>query len=340
MLVSDLTEDDLLSLITPHLPQSPNIVVPTGDDCAVLSVPDGQVAVSTDMLVEDRHFRRQWSTGDDVGWRAAMQNLADAVAMGARPISLVVSLELPGDLDTRWVEEFARGMARACASVGAGVDGGDLVGGDRITISVTVLGALEGRKPRLRSSAQASEALIHAGVLGHGYAGLALLERGYTREGGVLPPPETQLIDDFLRPKPPLYRAIAACESGRVGAFMDVSDGLIRDVRRLARASNVWIDVESERLATDVQVLTDVARRLGFSDPWQWAMDAVLTGGEDHGFVGTLRVTESKAWGLESLGLPEGFRRIGTVRASWDGGRVSVDGHDVSGLGGWDHFAH
>ena len=91
--VSDLSEDALLALIVPHLPVSDDAIVPTGDDCAVLAASDGRVAVSTDMLVEGRHFLRTWSTGADVGWRAAMQNLADAVAMGARPTSLVVSMD-------------------------------------------------------------------------------------------------------------------------------------------------------------------------------------------------------------------------------------------------------
>ena len=337
--VSDLSEDALLALIVPHLPVSDDAIVPTGDDCAVLAAPDGRVAVSTDMLVEGRHFLRTWSTGADVGWRAAMQNLADAVAMGARPTSLVVSMALPGGLDAGWVEDFARGIAEACRSAGAGVDGGDLVGGDSIVISVTVMGVLDGRKPRLRSSALASEPLIHAGVLGHGAAGFALLERGYTREAGTLPGFEGLLIDDFLRPKPPLAGALEACRTGAIGAFMDVSDGLVRDARRIAAASHVWIDIESTRLAYDIEKLTAVARRLGMSDPWQWAFDSVLTGGEDHGFLGTLRVSEHKAWGLDTPSLPEGFRRIGTVRAGSEGGRVTVDGREVGALGGWDHFA-
>lgn len=338
MLVRELTEDDLLSIIVPHLPQARGVIVSSGDDCAVIPAPDGRVAVSTDMLVEDIHFRRTWSTGADVGWRAAMQNLADAVAMGAHPSSLVVSMELPADLNIVWVDSFARGLAQACATMGTGVDGGDLVGGQKVTISVTVLGNLEGRRPQLRSLARPGEPLIHCGVLGHGAAGMALLERGYTREAAVLPDAETVLIDDFLRPKPPLLQALDACRSGRIGAFMDVSDGLLRDAHRIAKASGMWIEIESERLAQDLQSLTGVARRLGMSDPWEWALNAVLTGGEDHGFLGTLHVPAERAWGPGRPTLPSGFRRIGTVKEGHQGGRVTVDGKDVRGLGGWDHF--
>ncbi|MCF2707116.1 thiamine-phosphate kinase [Arcanobacterium haemolyticum] len=337
MLVRDTNEDGLLAAIVPHLPQAQGVIVPSGDDCAVIPAPDGRVAVSTDMLVEDRHFKRAWSTGADVGWRAAAQNLADSVAMGARPSSLVVSMELPGDLSLAWVEDFARGIGDACREVGAGVDGGDLVGGDRIAIAVTVLGDLEGRVPRLRSTAKPGESLIHCGVLGHGLAGYELLMRGATREKSVVASAETMMIDDFLRPKPPLGRVLDACRTGGIGALMDVSDGLVRDTTRIAKASGMWIDVDSSALGDDVEVLTGIARHLGMSDPWQWAMNAVLTGGEDHGFVGTARVDAGQAWGTHSP-LPEGFRRIGVVREAHPGGRVTIDGRDVHGLGGWDHF--
>lgn len=338
MRVADLSEDDLLSLILPHLPQAEGVIVPTGDDSAVLPAPDGRFTVSTDMLVEDRHFKRQWSTGDDVGWRAAMQNLADSVAMGARPRSIVVAMELPGDLPASWVSGFAAGMAEACRTVDCGVDGGDLVGGNSIAVSVTVMGDLEGRRPRLRSGAQPGHALLHCGVLGHGAAGLALLERGYTRERSALPAADSLLIDDFLRPKPPLTQALEACRDNRIGALMDVSDGLVRDARRMAKASGVWIDIQSTLLATHLETLIPVARRLGFSDPWQWALQAVLTGGEDHGFLATMRQPAERAWGPGIPSLPEGFSCIGRVRDAYEGGRVTIDGNLVSQRGGWDHF--
>ncbi len=336
--VRDLSEDDLLAVLRKHLPSAGGVIVPSGDDSAVLSFPDGRVSVSTDMLVEDVHFRRGWSTGEDVGWRAAMQNLADAVAMGAVPISLVVSLELPGDLPVAWVEGLARGMAAACAVCGTGVDGGDLVGGDRVAISVTVLGALEGRDPVLRSAARSGEPLIHAGVLGRAAAGMALLEHGYTRRQVTFPDEESLLVDDFLRPKPPLRRALAACREGAIGAFMDVSDGLLRDARRMAEASGVWLDIESTRLADSIHPLIGIGRRMGMADPWQWALETALSGGEDHGFLGTLRVHAERAWGLNTPTLPAGFTRIGTVREAHDGGLVTVDGREIALAGGWDHF--
>ena len=338
MYVRDLTEDDLLSIITPHLPQAEGVIVPSGDDSAVIPASDGRYTVSTDMLVEGHHFRRDWSTGSDLGWRAATQNLADAVAMGALPRSIVVSMGLPGNLPTAWVEGFARGIAAACASTGCGVDGGDLVSSEVLTISVTVMGDLQRREPRLRSAAHPGQALIHCGVLGRGFAGLGLLERGYTRETSLLPPTQTGLIDDFLRPKPPLLQTLEACRENRIGAMMDVSDGLVRDARRMAKASGVWIDIQSNYLERDVAELIPVARKLGLSDPWEWAMKAVLTGGEDHGFLATLERPAERAWGPHTLALPDGFSRIGHVREAHPGGLVTIDRKPVDFQGGWDHF--
>lgn len=196
MLISEMTEDTLLSRLLPLLPTSTGIVVPSGDDAAVLSLA-GDAVISTDMLIEGRHFLRTWSDGADVGFRAAMQNLADAVAMGARPRSLVVSLGLPGDLDVEWVTDFATGLAQACTPVGVGVDGGDLVSAQEITIGVSVIGDMEGRTPLRRAGAQINDRVIHAGYLGHGAAGLALLQAGAKIDGGV-----AGLVDDFKRPKP------------------------------------------------------------------------------------------------------------------------------------------
>lgn len=338
VLVREMSEDEILSCVVPLLPRGRHTTVPNGDDSAVLDTPDGRVTVSTDMLVEGIHFRRDWSSGEDVGWRAAMQNIADAVAMGAAPVSLVVSFELPGDLPVEWVEGLARGIAAACRSCGCGVDGGDLVAGRAVAIGVTILGDLEGRVPLQRSGAQPGQPLIHAGVLGHSMAGLELLQRGFAPAAGF-PDAETVFIDDFRRPKPPVAAALRAAAEGRIASFMDVSDGLVRDCTRLAKASGVWIDIDTDLLHDDAQALIEPARHLGMSDPWGWAYRTVLSGGEDHGFLGTLDVPAERAWGPGRGQLPDGFRRIGIVRDRVAGGRVTLDGHDAVGLGGWDHFA-
>ena len=231
MRIDDLSEDELLARIVPTLPRAAQADVPSGDDCAVLRLTGERVAVSTDMLVEGTHFTRDWSTGYDVGWRAAVQSLADSVSMGARPVSLVVAVELPGDMEVEWLEEFARGTAAAARRAGAGVDGGDLTGGPAVCVAVTVLGDPEGRRARRRSDARVGEDVVHCGPLGFSSAGYELLASG-RRDGS---PGGADLVDTFLRPDPPLEAAMAACREGAVGALMDVSDGLVRDARRAPR---------------------------------------------------------------------------------------------------------
>ncbi|WP_241969006.1 thiamine-phosphate kinase [Trueperella bialowiezensis] len=317
MLISETTEDILLSRFLPLLPAS-SAIVPTGDDSAVLHM-RGHTAVSTDMLVEDRHFRRDWSSGSDVGFRAAMQNLADAVAMGARPRSLVISLGLPGDLEVEWVEDFARGLAEACSGLGVSVDGGDLVGADEIVIGVTVLGDMEGREPVLRGGAQPGDIVIHAGNLGHGRAGYEILNAGIEVDDALAP-----LVDDFRRPKPPLEQALAAAQSGVLTAMMDVSDGLIRDARRMAKASGVWMNFSGANLEPRLKDLAIAAGRLR-ANRREW----LYTGGEDHGFLATIR---------PGTPVPAGFVEIGEVMGASQGGRVTLEGRDIAGLGGWEHF--
>lgn len=380
MLISDMTEDVLISRILPLLPQARDISVPSGDDSAVLKM-RGETTVSIDMLVEGHHFTREWSTGYDVGYRAAMQNLADAVAMGARPVSLVVGMALPEDLEVSWVEDMCRGFADANAELGVGVDGGDFVGGENIAISVTVLGDMEGRAPVLRSGAQPGDQVIHSGNMGCGIAGYELLKSGYGNDGAlradaqaagasgtvnaetavdVADPvtaglisaaqssasanPETrgklehwqhpaanqpnaqfaELIARFLRPQPPLATALQAATDIQLHAMMDVSDGLVRDGRRMAHSSQVWIDLDKKALDAKLGPLAAAAGRLGAN-----RRDWLLTGGEDHGFLAVIGADDP---------IPAGFTRIGAVRGANQNGRLTMAGKEVAGLGGWDHF--
>lgn len=318
--VADLSEDAILARIFPHLPQSPGVVVPPGDDAAVVLAPDGRVVVSTDVLVEGRHFRREWSSGADVGWRAAAQNLADIAAMGARPTALVVALVTPADLPASWVEGLARGLAAACEPHGAGVVGGDLSGGPAVVVSVTVLGDLEGRAPVRRSGARAGDVVAHAGVRGSSAAGLALL----AADRADLDP---GLVAAYLRPDPPVGAGVVAARSG-ASAMLDVSDGLLRDAGRIAGPSGVRIDLDpvDQAFAVDLGRLSAAADALG-ADARGW----LLTGGEDHGLLATFPA---------GTPLPAPFRAIGRVLPAGEGPSVTVGGSapDVEGPG-WDHFA-
>lgn len=181
--VADLTEEGLLAAFAPLLPRSRRELVGNGDDCAVLTAPDGRYCVSTDVLVQGHHFSIAWSSAQEIGARAAAQNLADIAAMGARPVALVVSLVLPRATPLAWVRDLARGLGRTCEQAGAGVVGGDLSAGESLMIAVAVHGDLEDRPPVLRSGARPGDLLVHIGTLGRSAAGLALLDAGIDDPG-------------------------------------------------------------------------------------------------------------------------------------------------------------
>ncbi|RXR28051.1 thiamine-phosphate kinase [Oerskovia turbata] len=347
-LVRETSEEELLAAIFPLLPTGEATLVGPGDDSAVVSASDGRFVVSTDVLVERRHFRPEWSTGYDVGWRAAMQNLADVAAMGARPTSLVVSLVIPGHLPVGWVTGLARGLAAACSPSGAAVVGGDLSSGDDVVVAVTVHGDLGGRAPVLRSGAQVSDVVAHAGRRGWSAAGLALLDHD-------LGDADRELVGAYLRPEPPLAAGPAAADAGAT-AMLDLSDGLLRDAGRVARASGVRIDLDLDAFAADLARLARAASAVssatGRRPAGEWpsaaedvaasgdraalARDWVLTGGEDHGLLATFPA---------GTALPEPFREVGRVVAAGPAasgaGRpaVTVDGVAPRAHGvGWDHF--
>ncbi|MGD1112376.1 MAG: thiamine-phosphate kinase, partial [Mycobacterium sp.] len=149
-----------------------------GDDAAVVASDDGRTVVSTDMLVQDRHFRLDWSTPHDVGRKAIAQNAADIEAMGARPSAFVVGFGAPGDTPAAAVDALVDGMWDEAGRIGAGIAGGDLVSCPQWVVSVTVLGELHGRAPVLRSGAKPGSVLAVAGELGRSAAGYDLWLKG------------------------------------------------------------------------------------------------------------------------------------------------------------------
>src|SRR5437588_6495312 len=119
--LAEVGEFGLIAALSAWLPAGPRTLVGIGDDAAVLAVPDGRVVATTDFLLEGRHFRRDWSSGRDVGHKAAARSLADLAAMGADPSALLVALAAPPDLPVAWVCELVAGLAAESARGGAGI---------------------------------------------------------------------------------------------------------------------------------------------------------------------------------------------------------------------------
>jgi thiamine-monophosphate kinase len=318
--LSALGEFGLIAQLSAALPAAPGTLVGIGDDAAVLAAPDGRVVASTDFLIEGRHFRRDWSSAADVGRKAAARSLIDVAAMGAVPTGLLVALAAPGDLPTAWARDLTEGLAAECARAGASVIGGDTSRAENVLIVTTVLGDLAGRAPVLRSGAAPGDLVAVTGVLGHAAAGLALLQAGFSDE---------PLTIAQRHPDPPYDAGPEAADLGAT-AMIDVSDGLLADLGHIAAASGVLIDLSSDRLAPDDELLA-AALQLGGTghssspphpDPLAW----VLSGGEDHPLAATFQ---------PHVALPPRWTVIGEVRA---GEGVLVDGQPWTGATGWDHF--
>jgi thiamine-monophosphate kinase len=287
------------------------VLLGPGDDAAVVSAGDGRTLVSTDMLVAGRHFRLDWSTPRDVGRKAIAQNAADIEAMGGRATAFVVAFGAPADTPTADADAVMDGMWDEAARVGAGIVGGDLVSSPLWVLSVAVLGDLNGRAPVLRSGAKPGAVLAVAGELGRSAAGYSLWNKGI---GGF-----DELRSRHLVPEPPYGQGMVAADAGAL-AMIDVSDGLVADLRHVAHASGVGIELSTTALAPDHDALSAAAAAVG-DDPWSW----VLGGGEDHALVACF-----------AGDAPSGWRVIGRVL---DGpARVLVDGAEWRGYAGWQSF--
>ncbi len=176
--VRELGEFALIERINRRRVQAPGVLLGPGDDAALVAAPDGRFVVTTDMLVQDRHFRLDWSSPADIGRKAIAQNAADVVAMGAAPSAFVVALGLPSDTPLEVVDGLADGMWAEAARAGASIAGGDLVRSREIVISVTAFGDLNGRAPVPRAGARVGDTVAVAGRLGWSAAGLAALTAG------------------------------------------------------------------------------------------------------------------------------------------------------------------
>jgi thiamine-monophosphate kinase len=356
--IGELGEFGLISAIAARLPRPPDEIVGIGDDAAVLPVSGGAVVASTDLLVEGRHFRRDWSGPVDIGVKAAAQNLADVAAMGALPTALLVGLAAPAELPVAWALDLASGLAEEAGRAGAHVVGGDLSGAAAIVISVTALGALAGQPAVTRGGARPSDVVAVAGRLGASAAGLALLQAGYPAPGAAPAPPgstpspraeapqtasgplhlelpsgaERAGLDAAVaahrRPRPPYAAGRAAAGLGAT-SMIDVSDGLLADLGHVADASGVLIDIDTSRLDAGTP-LTAAARALGLDPaagpgspgPLSW----ILTGGEDHALVATFPAGNN---------IPTDWVEIGSVH---NGHGLRVDGMNYRGNPGWQHF--
>ncbi len=340
--VGALGELGVLRRVLGALEPAAAAAVGPGDDSAIL-VLEGDLAVTSDTMIEGPDFRLAWHSGEELGWKLAATNLSDVAAMGAAPVALTVSLACPRETPVALLEQISRGLSRACAELapGCGVVGGDLSTAPVLVAAVTAMGDMRGRAPVLRSGARPGDVVAYAGQLGLAGLGLSLLfsegvDRGGVAHGralGALRARHPAAIGAQLTPVPPIHSGVLAAEAGAT-AMLDVSDGLSLDAARIARASGVALSLSPDLLLAGfgAQRAALPGGRDPRHPPERVPLEAMLGGGEDHGFLATFP---------QGAALPDGFIVIGEVRDRGVGAEAPqlLLGDEGFAPRGWDPYA-
>jgi thiamine-monophosphate kinase len=285
-----------------------------GDDAAVLLAGDERLVWTVDTHVEDVHFRREWLSWKDLGYRSFVAAASDVSAMGGSPWCALSALSLDERMTDEDLDELTRGQKEAADAALARVVGGNLSRGALVTVTTTVLGKAE--RPLTRSGAKVGDGLWVAGGLGLAAAGLRALEQG------ARGPEVDAAIHAWRRPRPRVAEGLAMAASAN--AAIDVSDGLAIDVGRLANASSVTVVLDRQQLLSVAGALLERAAAGIQAD----AFELILGGGEDYALVAA------------SPNPIAGFARIGEIRSGHGVIIRNERGEEerLAALPGFDHF--
>lgn len=296
-----------------------DVALGIGDDCALLALPAGeQLAISTDTLVAGVHFP-DVSDPFLLAQRALAVSASDLAAMGARPVGFTLAMTLP-DVDADWLQAFARGLNRMAQNCELRLIGGDTTRGP-LSLTLTVFGAVPAGSALTRSGAREGDLLCVGGDLGDGAGALALVLGQRSTEPSVA----QYLLGRYWAPQPQL--ALGQALRGKATAALDISDGLLADCGHIAKASNVGLLIERDRLPLSTQLLTLFEA--------QAAQQAALSGGDDYVLAFTLRPDALPE--LLEAGWP--VRVIGRVAEGQGVTLVDSQGMDVTPeVRGYQHF--
>lgn len=339
MRLSELGEEALIEhLVSKHLLPSAaadreGLVVGVGDDAAVLSIAGSgeHVIVTTDMLIEGVHFRLDWITPYELGWRSVAANISDIAAMGGTPTWTFVSIGLKPDTELSFVDELYRGMTECARLFGSEVVGGDTNSAQaNSVISVTQMGRVEPDRVALRSTAQIGDRILVTGWLGDSVGGLELLLKHGPQKAREI---SETLVYSHMTPTPRVSEARAAVGTRGVRAMMDLSDGLGADLPKLCKASAAGAVVHADKLPISDE-LRRVAESLGMS-----AIELAASGGEDFELLMTV-APEDVEHVIRAMGehTKTPVTEIGEIVS----GPVEIayrDGCRRPLAGGWEHFA-
>lgn len=312
----------LIDRLTEIVPNAHNdLIKGIGDDAAVIrTAPDPApfLLATTDILVEERHFRGRWAKPVQIGIKAAESNISDIAAMGGSPTWMFVSLALSGDTDVSWARELYEGIGLSCRRHGVIVAGGDTTKGSVNTINITLLGTVSQTNLCLRSHAKPGDLLMVTGTLGASAAALAILNQGQT--------PDLYLLEKHLAPT--CRQEWVSSIAPLANAMIDISDGLGSEVHHICRQSGVGAEVLADAIPLHDTVIS-AGDMLGCK-----AVDFAIRGGEDYELLFSLSGENLPA--LEQTGLT--CYEVGKIISSGsEPVLVSGEGRQVL-PGGYNHF--
>lgn len=264
-----------------------------GDDCAFLK--DLGIVVTQDSLVEDVHFKMNWCTPYQLGFKAVTVNISDVLASGAEPKYVTIALSLPSKTEKKFVEEFYKGAKSALR--GARIIGGDITGADKVYISIAAIGTTNGRKISSRSNAHVGDVVITKGEFGKSSLGLKELMTGGSDSELIRSHLEPQLEENFANE--------IATQINSEYAMMDTSDGLADALFQIASSSNVSIDskfVEGIFGAEDYKLVATVPREF-LKKLTEYEIIGKVVEKQDY----ILKVGNKKYYSYDELGLYNHF---------------------------------
>jgi thiamine-monophosphate kinase len=329
-----VTERRLIEIIRRAARRTPAVRVGIGDDCAVLELAAGSLLLATtDLLIEDVHFRRRWATPTDIGWKSLAVNLSDIAAMGGHPRWALIALACPESVTVDEAEAFYSGVQAVATEHDVAIVGGDTSAspGGWI-VNVTLLGEAV-HAPLLRSTARVGDVIAVTGSLGRSAAGLALLE-ATPALAGIAGDARADVTAAHLRPRPRTREGQWLSEAGGVTSMMDLSDGLATDLGHLCEESGTGASVDLGRIPLEPPVRA-VARALD-RDALAWATG----GGEDYELLLTAApdAFDRLAGGL-ALATGTTLTAVGHMTSAAEGIRyLDAAGHAVPVRPGFEHF--
>jgi thiamine-monophosphate kinase len=334
MSAAPATERRLIELIRRTARKAPGVRLGIGDDCAILEPEPGRMLLATtDLLIEDVHFRRRWATPEDIGWKSLAVNVSDVASMGGRPRWALIALACPEGIGLDEGEAFYAGVLALAREHDVIVVGGDTAASPRgWIVNVTLLGDAAG-KPLMRSTARVGDVIAVTGTVGRSAAGLALLEAA-SAPAGVADATRLDVIGAHLRPRPRTREGQWLAAAGGITSMIDLSDGLATDLGHLCEESAVGARVELDRIPVSPAVHA-VGKALG-ADALAWATG----GGEDYELLLTC---EPGAFDRLASGLADAagtrLTAVGEMTAAGDGIRyLDAGGRAVAVRAGFEHF--